>query len=89
MTTGQRHLQYLLQFLLTRPSRDVTNFAVTPFATWTISTHTSLAGRDKNGSDLPSFTLISTQPYLAGRFQNGLVKRWDMTDFYSHVPRGT
>ncbi len=35
-------------FLLTRPSRDVTDLSIDGTVVQGISTHTSLAGRDKN-----------------------------------------
>ena len=60
-------LHFRIQFLLTRPSRDVTINKLMILGNSTISTHTSLAGRD--WTDMQELEKI--------------------LDFYSHVPRGT
>ena len=68
MTWGRVLTDLGYEFLLTRPLRDVTeeydNFKLTAF----ISTHTPLAGRDRNGNISSGVTeLISTHTPLAGR----------------------
>ena len=76
-------------FLLTRPSRDVTQSLQLPRPGITISTHTSLAGRDW----LPKFddagAVISTHTSLAGRDGGAADMIQVNSNFYSHVPRGT
>ena len=54
-------------FLLTRPSRDVTFFWCCSKPCVSISTHTSLAGRDKIAGTLNPASTISTHTSLAGR----------------------
>ena len=76
-------------FLLTRPSRDVTNGRLKNYTNSGISTHTPLAGRDDVGAQLIGGILISTHTPLAGRDrENGNVSPL-FSDFYSHAPRGT
>ena len=58
---------YPFGFLLTRPSRDVTNVYCYYTDYTGISTHTSLAGRDTAGRILSSGYAISTHTSLAGR----------------------
>ena len=56
-----------MEFLLTRPSRDVTRLCKFCSSSFSISTHTPLAGRDQNRQgDLISCD-ISTHTPLAGR----------------------
>ena len=55
------------EFLLTRPSRDVTALSNNPPDNITISTHTSLAGRDIFCIVLICIFRISTHTSLAGR----------------------
>ena len=56
-----------MQFLLTRPLRDVTEPLSHQTNNWRISTHTPLAGRDKL-LELPVYRIqISTHTPLAGR----------------------
>ena len=57
----------LSRFLLTRPSRDVTNLKDTVIKMIQISTHTSLAGRDGINALLSQIGYISTHTSLAGR----------------------
>ena len=55
------------EFLLTRPSRDVTGWFVLASLIINISTHTSLTGRDQ-AAELPDTqALISTHTSLTGR----------------------
>ena len=60
-------------FLLTRPLRDVTIFQRRRFVIFNISTHTSLAGRDKKRLVYERYGIISTHTSLAGR--DGSVER--------------
>ena len=56
------------EFLLTRPSRDVTNDIRFDFVLlFCISTHTSLAGRDRTLLPSSMWYTISTHTSLAGR----------------------
>ena len=78
------------QFLLTRPSRDVTVLENNGTMANYISTHTSLAGRDQ----LKTYGLmlnekISTHTSLAGRDVLIPAPTDAGKNFYSHVPRGT
>ena len=78
------------EFLLTRPSRDVTNIIAVFAVNHRISTHTPLAGRDLRAS-APSNNArsISTHTPLAGRDLHELEIMVDSYNFYSHAPRGT
>ena len=78
------------QFLLTRPSRDVTQYDIDELANTVISTHTPLAGRDNAiGSPSASAWRISTHTPLAGRDHSHSIDIIRCRDFYSHAPRGT
>ena len=57
-------------FLLTRPSRDVTEDAIRNARLFLISTHTSLAGRDRVKIPTGHLIDISTHTSLAGRDHN-------------------
>ena len=57
----------IVVFLLTRPSRDVTKWRIPISLIFHISTHTSLAGRDKICQKLGMDLDISTHTSLAGR----------------------
>ena len=61
------------RFLLTRPSRDVTNAEALHFAALPISTHTSLAGRDR-------YILYTMQPFPP-TFRDGQIKYTFYTSF--------
>ena len=54
-----------------------------------ISTHTSLAGRDKKVIEELKNKAISTHTSLAGRDIENLITLDLDENFYSHVPRGT
>ena len=54
-------------FLLTRPSRDVTEAYLKKQELAQISTHTSLAGRDRKMEGAADTAGISTHTSLAGR----------------------
>ena len=60
-------LPLLAEFLLTRPSRDVTDMAFGETNNYEISTHTSLAGRDRSMVSVFRDSTISTHTSLAGR----------------------
>ena len=53
-----------------------------------ISTHTPLAGRDKNEIVHFIALIISTHTPLAGRDLDNLKLGYGGTNFYSHAPRG-
>ena len=77
-------------FLLTRPSRDVTAVFMDSKLFDSISTHTSLAGRDIIRSyKIIIMFMISTHTSLAGRDDSGTQTGSVTGNFYSHVPRGT
>ena len=57
------------EFLLTRPSRDVTPLKQRQKEILKISTHTSLAGRDQRLEQSHDVAFISTHTSLAGRDQ--------------------
>ena len=57
----------VMEFLLTRPSRDATKFMLKVAESKKISTHTSLAGRDTALGRMISIRSISTHTSLAGR----------------------
>ncbi len=77
------------KFLLTRPSRDVTDQYNTGMYNGMISTHTPLAGRDELWKRFGRNVKISTHTPLAGRDLRGPQGPKGDTDFYSHAPRGT
>ena len=55
-----------------------------------ISTHTSLAGRDRRKPKSYKVNIISTHTSLAGRDGKNMALGMGVGfDFYSHVPRGT
>ena len=56
-----------LRFLLTRPSRDVTEISRENLLDFKISTHTPLAGRDMHQIAVEVYLQISTHTPLAGR----------------------
>ena len=58
---------YIFEFLLTRPSRDVTERVLYLRFRLLISTHTSLAGRDVWFDEMKDQLTISTHTSLAGR----------------------
>ena len=76
-------------FLLTRPSRDVTQYSLLYQSQWAISTHTSLAGRDRLAAlyFLPHPHFYSHVPRGTWQKMEDIIRR--ESDFYSHVPRGT
>ena len=77
------------RFLLTRPSRDVTNIQLVHHVCHNISTHTPLAGRDKEQMQKVNAMQISTHTPLAGRDREEDSMQKDDWNFYSHAPRGT
>ena len=77
------------EFLLTRPSRDVTMIAAHDHAHEPISTHTPLTGRDKHIHFIHVSAKISTHTPLTGRDNGGQGNNSGNNDFYSHAPHGT
>ena len=69
MTQRRKNRIRARKFLLTRPSRDVTETCNVKTGTCTISTHTSLAGRDLCTECALMAIVISTHTSLAGRDQ--------------------
>ncbi len=78
------------EFLLTRPSRDVTEILRPDWDILEISTHTPLAGRDlmvwKPALEKIVFLLTRPSRDVTGGRQKMLFEKFD---FYSHAPRGT
>ena len=77
------------QFLLTRPSRDVTYPQTRLDMIYNISTHTPLAGRDGDITVNGFPESISTHTPLAGRDMYYIISSDTDRNFYSHAPRGT
>ena len=75
-------------FQLTRPSRGATDKNLDFSGNCLISTHTPLAGRDNNGSEIAFSGTISTHTPLAGRDIFNLPEDTATTNFNSHAPRG-
>ena len=82
-------LEAYIKFLLTRPSRDVTEWNRAELETAVISTHTPLAGRDTNIIRKNTSIGISTHTPLAGRDKEKAETAEETLNFYSHAPRGT
>ena len=77
------------KFLLTRPSRDVTNESGIIYTAKTISTHTPLAGRDIAFPLVhPSMSFLLTRPSRDVTITVYLLSLYCI-HFYSHAPRGT
>ena len=77
-----------MQFLLTRPSRGATKYLHMSFLPFFISTHTPLAGRDRQAGRSTDRTgnFYSHAPRGA---RHSLVDVYGLLhDFYSHAPRG-
>ena len=78
-----------MQFLLTRPLRDVTIGTYVKPEDAKISTHTPLAGRDPVPFHCWDICCISTHTPLAGRDGEYIHPGTLVVHFYSHAPCGT
>ena len=87
VTSRSQSLQGKKLFLLTRPSQGVTDSGHLVGYYHDISTHTPLAGRDFEKSELTREKIISTHTPLAGRDYWCYHDATDDEYFYSHAPR--
>ena len=89
VTTSICPLNCIIQFLLTRPMRDVTHNPLFYFNIFRVSTHTPHAGRDHVGTWQFETAKVSTHTPHAGRDDTGTWRGANYDGFYSHAPCGT